>query len=148
MELILWRHAEAEYSFGSDLARALTPRGHEQAEKTATWLAARLPEKYLLVSSAAERAQATAAHLGEPLVDSTFNVGSSPVAVGQALEKLAKEHDCPVVLVAHQPFLGELAMSYVATGGVSPAVGNSAGYWLEQIDGQWRCKVAFSPQIV
>ena len=32
MELILWRHAEAEEGY-PDLERALTEKGHEQAKK-------------------------------------------------------------------------------------------------------------------
>ena len=34
MELILWRHAEAEDGY-PDLERALTEKGHEQAKKMA-----------------------------------------------------------------------------------------------------------------
>lgn len=40
MDLILWRHAEAE-ELGEgmdDLTRALTPRGEKQAAKVAAWL--------------------------------------------------------------------------------------------------------------
>ncbi|HEX7466215.1 MAG TPA: histidine phosphatase family protein, partial [Usitatibacter sp.] len=39
MELILWRHAEAEDAGGGgDLARSLTKRGRKQAAKMAEWL--------------------------------------------------------------------------------------------------------------
>ena len=38
MEIILWRHAEAEDLASSDLARRLTPRGVRKAERMATWL--------------------------------------------------------------------------------------------------------------
>ena len=46
MDLILWRHAEAEdVEDGSeDLARALTPRGEKQAARMAAWLDRQLPE--------------------------------------------------------------------------------------------------------
>jgi len=37
MELILWRHAEAEPGEPDD-ARALTGKGHKQAWKMAEWL--------------------------------------------------------------------------------------------------------------
>ena len=43
MDLILWRHAEAEDGF-PDLKRALTPKGRKQAAKMATWLHKHLPE--------------------------------------------------------------------------------------------------------
>ena len=38
MDLILWRHAEAEAGEPDD-GRALTSKGHKQAEKMAAWLA-------------------------------------------------------------------------------------------------------------
>jgi phosphohistidine phosphatase, SixA len=42
MELILWRHAEAEDG-SPDLERELTGKGHKQAEKMAAFLRPRLP---------------------------------------------------------------------------------------------------------
>ncbi|MEO7547467.1 MAG: histidine phosphatase family protein, partial [Ramlibacter sp.] len=40
MDLILWRHAEAEDApeGGDDLDRALTSRGEKQAARVAAWL--------------------------------------------------------------------------------------------------------------
>ena len=40
MDLILWRHAEAEdeLELGGDLARRLTPKGEKQASRMASWL--------------------------------------------------------------------------------------------------------------
>ena len=48
MEIILWRHAEAEDGVPGrvpDAARALTHRGQKQAKKMAKWLLERLPEE-------------------------------------------------------------------------------------------------------
>ena len=44
MDLILWRHAEAEEPDvgADDLSRALTPKGERQAERMAEWLNRRL----------------------------------------------------------------------------------------------------------
>jgi phosphohistidine phosphatase len=42
MDLILWRHAEAEEG-GPDLERKLTPKGRKQAKRVAAWLLQRLP---------------------------------------------------------------------------------------------------------
>src|SRR5205085_11789426 len=62
MDLILWRHAEAEdEARGGDLARALTLRGRAQAERMAAWLGPRLPGKTRIVASPARRCQETAA---------------------------------------------------------------------------------------
>src|SRR6476646_10869144 len=59
MDLILWRHAEAEEG-GPDLARALTGKGRKQAAHVAEWLQQRLPAKFALLASPAVRAQQTA----------------------------------------------------------------------------------------
>ena len=48
LQLILWRHAEAEDAVPgliADEARALTPRGHKQAAGMAKWLLERLLDK-------------------------------------------------------------------------------------------------------
>ncbi|XLM20156.1 histidine phosphatase family protein, partial [Chromobacterium piscinae] len=64
MDLILWRHAEAEEGV-DDLARALTRRGQQQASRMASWLRNRLPEHYVLLASEARRSQQTAAYLAK-----------------------------------------------------------------------------------
>ena len=62
MDLILWRHAEAEDAArGGDLARALTARGRAQAERMAEWLAPRLADDALILVSPAKRCQQTVA---------------------------------------------------------------------------------------
>ena len=45
MELIFWRHADAEDAppGGADAARALTGKGKKQARRMAAWLRKRLP---------------------------------------------------------------------------------------------------------
>ena len=48
MELILWRHADAEDGL-PDLSRRLTPRGIKQAERMAAWLLQRLPGKFHVI---------------------------------------------------------------------------------------------------
>ncbi|HEY7757791.1 MAG TPA: histidine phosphatase family protein, partial [Burkholderiales bacterium] len=59
MDLILWRHADAEDG-SPDLARALTPKGHKQAAQMARWLREHLPEDTRVIVSPARRAQETA----------------------------------------------------------------------------------------
>ena len=62
MDLILWRHAEAEdpADGSEDLERALTPRGLRQAARMAAWLDRQLPDGLRVLSSPAVRAQQTA----------------------------------------------------------------------------------------
>jgi len=54
MELILWRHADAEEG-ADDLARRLTKKGEADAAAMAKWLRAQLPGDFTLVSSPAVR---------------------------------------------------------------------------------------------
>lgn len=65
MDLILWRHAEAEDSV-PDSERKLTAKGCKQAEKVGGWLAERLPDDARILVSPAARAQQTAAASSGP----------------------------------------------------------------------------------
>jgi len=63
MDLILWRHADAEPG-EPDSERALTAKGVRQAERMAAWLDGHLPDRCRILVSPAERAQQTARALG------------------------------------------------------------------------------------
>jgi phosphohistidine phosphatase len=65
MNLILWRHAEAEDFAASDLARALTTRGRKQAQNVAKWLRTRLPDDTVVLASPAVRTIQTAETLSD-----------------------------------------------------------------------------------
>src|SRR5687767_10061073 len=62
MELILWRHAEAEDGV-PDNARELTDKGLKQAQVMAEWLKPRLPKHTRIIASPTRRTQQTAAAL-------------------------------------------------------------------------------------
>jgi phosphohistidine phosphatase len=66
MDLILWRHAEAE-EHADELRRRLTTKGRKQAQRAAEWLLHRLPARFMLISSPAVRAHQTAQALGVPI---------------------------------------------------------------------------------
>ncbi|WP_037587121.1 SixA phosphatase family protein [Stenoxybacter acetivorans] len=106
MELILWRHAEAEES-ESDLARKLTAKGQKQAKQTAKWLKSCLPHTRQIWVSQAIRSQQTAAFL-----DSENHVVPmlNPDADARQLTKLLlrQADDAVLVWVGHQPWLGQL----------------------------------------
>ena len=107
MDLILWRHAEAEEG-ANDLARELTSKGHKQAARVAEWLLARLPSRFLVIASPAARAQQTAQALGVPVRT------AGDVAPGAAVSAIVGAAGWPdykgtVVLVGHQPDLGQAA---------------------------------------
>ena len=107
MELILWRHAEAEDG-DPDYERALTEKGHEQAKKMAAWLKPRLPKDTQILVSPAKRAQQTANALDLPFTTlPEIAPGGSP----QELLKAANWDTSKgsVLIVGHQPTLGVAA---------------------------------------
>ena len=61
MDLILWRHAEAEEGSSTlpDKKRRLTARGENQAKQVARWLRQHLPRKRRVIVSPAERMKST-----------------------------------------------------------------------------------------
>jgi len=113
MELILWRHADAEPG-ARDEERKLTAKGKKQAKRMAMWLNKRLPEDAKVLASPARRAIQTAEALTERFeVDPRLGTRSSPAdilsAAGWPNGKGA------VVVVGHQPTLGRTA-SFALTG--------------------------------
>jgi len=107
MELILWRHADAQEG-DNDMARALTAKGRKQAETMASWLRARLPEKTRILVSPAVRALQTAEALQ---LDHEVISDIAPGAIGERLLSAAGWPDArgAVLMVGHQPTLGEAA---------------------------------------
>ena len=110
MDLILWRHADAEDGV-PDLERRLTRKGRRQAEAVAGWLRKRLPKNYQLVSSPAARARETAAALQK---DFRVENGLAPGASVEAILEAAAGAPLTVI-VGHQPDLGR-ALARIMTG--------------------------------
>ena len=126
MDLILWRHAEAEEG-ANDLARELTAKGQKQAARVAEWLLQRLPSRVLLISSPAARAQQTAQALG---VSSKTVKEIAPGASVSAILKAAgwPDYKGTVVLVGHQPDLGQAA-AFLVTGSSGGLSIKKGGLW-------------------
>jgi phosphohistidine phosphatase len=110
MDLILWRHAEAEDGGAGmpDSKRRLTARGEKNAHDMAKWLRAHLPKKLKILVSPSVRTQQTAHALALP-----FEV-EPKIAVGADTADLIAaagwpEHSGAMLLVGHQPSLGRLA---------------------------------------
>jgi phosphohistidine phosphatase len=107
MELLLWRHADAEDGI-PDAGRALTKKGLKQAKQVAQWLIPRLPGDCLILASPAKRAQQTAAALDLPYAT------ERRIGVQADIADLIAASNWPqrkgtVILVGHQPTLGQLA---------------------------------------
>lgn len=106
MDLILWRHAEAEDGV-PDNTRELTAKGEKQASRMAAWLKSRLPRETKVLTSPATRAIRTARYLvDEPEVVRALDVGATPAAV---LAAAGWPENGSVVVVGHQPTLGRVA---------------------------------------
>jgi phosphohistidine phosphatase len=126
MDLILWRHAEAEDG-APDLERRLTAKGHKQAARVAEWLLQRLPAKFAVLASPALRAQETAQALGAPLKTvAALAPGASARAVLEAAGW--PDRKSAVVVVGHQPDLGRTA-AYLLSGADAPWSLKKGGAW-------------------
>jgi phosphohistidine phosphatase len=129
MELILWRHADAEDG-APDLERRLTKKGRKQAERVAKWLRERLPEEYELISSPAARARETAEALGEKLrIDDALAPGASPSSILEAAGWPSGGRT--VIIVGHQPDLGRALAHLVARRQSDWRLQKGALWWLE-----------------
>jgi phosphohistidine phosphatase len=132
MELILWRHADAEDG-EPDRLRELTPLGQRQAEHVADWLNVRLPEHCRILVSPATRAQQTADKLGRDYeVEEAIGAGADPQAVLKAAH-WPHGHGA-VLVVGHQPTLGRLALRLLAGRAQDVDIPRGAVWWFEQRD--------------
>lgn len=136
MQLILWRHAEAEDDAKSDLARRLTARGRKQSEKMAHWLRTQLGDDlkhWRVIASPAARAQETAAALGLPV--ETADTVAPDVPAGNVLDAAGwprAKHN--VIVVGHQPTLGMVAARLINGVDGYVSVKKGAMWWFEARD--------------
>ena len=109
MDLILWRHADAEdwVEGCDDLQRALTSRGAKQAARMASWLDRQLPEGTRILCSPARRCEQTALALGRKYkIRPELGPDTTLAHLLEAAQWPAAKQ--AVLLVGHQPSLGEL----------------------------------------
>jgi phosphohistidine phosphatase len=127
VDLIVWRHAEAEDGV-PDLERRLTAKGRKQAERVAQWLLQRLPARFAVIASPAARAQQTAEALGVPVkTDRSLAPGATPAAIVKACGWPG--YKGAAVVVGHQPDLGRaLAELLGAQAGLS--IKKGALWWI------------------
>jgi phosphohistidine phosphatase len=140
MELILWRHADAEDG-ADDLARRLSPKGEAQAAAMAQWLRPRLPASYAVLASPARRAQQTAAALTTKI---RTDAQLAPGASVQAIVDAAKGHGGLVIVVGHQPDLGRAAAQLVGRVHAEWTIEKGALWWIESA----RLRAVMSPDLL
>lgn len=132
MELILWRHAEAEDGV-PDLQRPLTARGEKQAQRVAAWLHAQLPDSARILVSPALRAQQTAQALADAGRRKLRTVDD--IAPGADAQDVLAAADwpnakTPVVIVGHQPTLGYVASTLLAGEAQEWSIRKAGVWWL------------------
>lgn len=130
MDLILWRHAEAEQGT-PDLERALTAKGQKQARRMGEWLNAQLPDNCRILVSPAVRTLQTAEALGRK-----FKL-MPELAPGAEAQDILAAANWPgnketVLVVGHQPTLGQAA-ALLLTGEVQDwEMRKASAWWFSQ----------------
>ncbi|KQY88820.1 MULTISPECIES: phosphohistidine phosphatase SixA [Roseateles] len=139
MDLILWRHAEAEIAVPGqdDLQRALTHKGERQARRMAAWLNHRLAATTRVLVSPALRCRQTAEALGREMRIVPSIAPDVPITNLIEASRWPKASE-PVLLCGHQPTLGQLAAQLLAGVEQDWAMKKGAVWWLRwrQRDGE------------
>jgi phosphohistidine phosphatase len=132
MELILWRHADAEDGV-PDEERRLTSKGEKQAQRIAAWLKERLPKDPVVLASTARRARETAQALTRKY-ETSSDVGTSTTP--QSVLKAAgwPRGNGTVVVVGHQPTLGQAAALVLTGTAEGWSLKKGALWWFESRD--------------
>jgi phosphohistidine phosphatase len=145
MDLILWRHAEAEAG-SPDSARKLTGHGREQARRIAAWLMPRLPGNCEILVGPAARAQQTAQALGVAFM-TTPAVGTDAVAVDVIAAVDWPARSRAILVVGHQPTLGRVAAMLVSGAQADWDIGKGALWWIRHSGGETRLFAAIDPEL-
>ncbi len=131
MDLVLWRHAEAQdlQDGQDDTSRALTGRGEKQAARMAHWLDRQLPEGTRVLVSPARRCEQTALAL-----ERKYKIRPE-LAIGGTIEQLLEAAQWPhgkatVLIVGHQPVLGQVIARLLGLNASECAVKRGAVWWL------------------
>ena len=138
MNLLIWRHAEAEdNNAGGDLPRNLTRHGERQAAEVAKWMKKRLPSDYELLVSPANRTRQTADALS---TDYRIVEALAPGAEATAYVNAAGWSDSSgdtgrtVILVGHQPSVGRVVALLVSGKQSEWSIKKGAVWWIESRD--------------
>jgi len=131
MELILWRHADAEdHAQGGDIARALTRKGRKQAERMAEWLRPLVGGQWRILASPARRALETVKPLDRPFEEcEAVGLSATVESVLEAADWPSGER--PVIVVGHQPTLGQVVARLLGDREGDVSVRKGAIWWFE-----------------
>ena len=129
MDLILWRHAEAEEGDPHG-GRKLTAKGRKQAAWMSEWLLRRLPSKITVVAAPARPARETAEALSVRIrISDCLAPGGS---VGAILQDVGwpSRNGSVVVVVGHQPDLGRIAAWLISGADANWTVKKGGLWWV------------------
>jgi phosphohistidine phosphatase len=139
MDLILWRHAEAIDLdlVGDDMLRTLTSKGEKQATRMGAWLDRQLPDGAKVLASPAARTEQTARALGRKF---KTHASLAPLATAADLLEAVQWPQAKgcVLVVGHQPSLGQVVARLLGLTESECAVKKGALWWLRyrERDGQ------------
>lgn len=128
MDLLLWRHAEAEDG-EEDLKRQLTERGIRQARLMGKWIRDHQPKDLRIIVSPAVRTQQTAEALKLPF-ETVRKIGPD-ACVSELVAASGWPHaNGAVLIVGHQPSLGRMASLLLAGHEAEWTIKKGALWWL------------------
>ena len=147
MDLILWRHADAEDGF-PDIERQLTAKGLKQAEKMAEFLRSRLPANPRILVSPAKRTQQTARALSSDfMIDPILATNATAEGILDVAGWESNKQGC-VVIVGHQPTLGEVAALVLSYKKDYWSVDKGSVWWFHQGDYGTTLRLVMSPDLL
>lgn len=159
MNLLLWRHAEAEDT-SPDMARVLTADGRRSAAKVARVLAKHVPsDARMLVSPAARALQTADALTGksklhfeiEPRLQPGTDLSDVLAAIEDGMHAIGAELPWMLV-VGHQPWIGQIAHRLLTGADDDWSVRKAAVWWLVRRarngDSSWTLRAVIDPDIV
>jgi len=128
MDLLLWRHAEAEDG-ADDMKRRLTERGHKQAKAMAAWIRKHQPKDLRIIASPAVRTQQTAEALKLPF-ETHRKIGPEACVSELIAASGWPQASGSVLIIGHQPSLGRLAGLLLAGHEMEWSIKKGALWWL------------------
>lgn len=128
MDLLLWRHAEAEDG-EDDMKRRLTARGEKQARAMAGWIRHQQPKDLRIIVSPAVRTQQTAEALNLPF-ETVRKIGPDACVSELIAASGWPTANGAVLIVGHQPSLGRLASLLLAGHETEWSIKKGAVWWL------------------
>jgi phosphohistidine phosphatase len=150
VDLILWRHAEAVDGV-PDFSRELTSKGVKQAGKVAAFLHRHLPPEVRILVSPTFRTQQTVAALTKHFtLAPTIAPGASALDLLQAA--CWPDAGGTVLVVGHQPTLGEVAAQLLSCKSESLSIKKGAIWWFNHREregfAQITLRLAITPELL